>query len=56
MDKRETPAKEKIVLPQNLQREMIKFFLQASMSKKSTDKEQQQTPPNSTKNGSGEHD
>jgi len=47
MDKREIPAKEKIILPQNLQREMIKFFQKTSIPKMSKDKEQQQIPPNS---------
>jgi hypothetical protein len=54
MDKREEPAKEKMVLPQNLQREMIKFFLHTSMQKKSNDKERQQKPPILKKNWSGE--
>ena len=42
--------KEKIVLPVNLQREMIKFFLRASSQKiaeAKKDKEDQQTSPNS---------
>ena len=46
-----TNAKEKITLPKNLQREMMNFFLQASMSNNATaktgealDKENQQTP------------
>ena len=56
MDKREAPAKEKIVLPQNLQREMMKFFLHTSIPKIAADKERQQQPLNSDKNGSGEHD
>jgi len=56
MDTRETPAKEKIKLPKNLQREMMKFFLKTSIPKIAADKERQQKPPNSTKNGSGEHD
>ena len=33
MDMRGRPAKEKIILPQNLQREMIKFFLKTSIPK-----------------------
>jgi len=40
---------EKIILPKNLQREMIKFFIQASMSKNANehkDKDEQQTPLN----------
>jgi hypothetical protein len=49
MEKRETPAKEKIVLPQNLQREMIKFFLKTSIPKIHADKKQRQKPPNSNK-------
>ncbi|MCL2577506.1 MAG: hypothetical protein FWE27_05590 [Defluviitaleaceae bacterium] len=55
MEKRETPAKEKIILPKNLQREMIKFFLHTSIPRLAADKEQQQTPPNSEKNGSGKN-
>jgi len=55
MDKRESPAKEKIILPKNLQREMIKFFLETSIPKIAADKERQQQPPNSTKNGSGDN-
>jgi len=56
MDKRETPAKEKIVLPKNLQREMMKFFLQTSIPKIANDKERQQKPLNSKTNWSGEDD
>lgn len=56
MDKREAPAKEKIVLSKNLQREMMKFFLHTSIPKIAADKVQQQQPLNSDKNGSGEHD
>ena len=41
------PAEEKIILPQNLQREMIKFFLKTSIPKVNADREQEQTPPNS---------
>jgi hypothetical protein len=48
MEKREAPAKEKIVLPQNLQREMVKFFLKYSAPKMNAD-EEKQTPPNSEK-------
>ena len=40
----ETDTKEKIILPKNLQREMIKFFLGTSMPKiAETDKVSQQT-------------
>ena len=42
---------EKIALPKNLQREMIKFFIQASMSKNTkehTDKDKLQTSLNKT--------
>ena len=42
---------EKIILPKNLQREMIKFFIQASMSKNAkehNDNDKQQTPLNPT--------
>ena len=52
MDKREAPAKEKIILPQNLQREMIKFFLKTSIPKIAADRErekEQQQPSNSIK-------
>ena len=51
MDMREQPAKEKIILPQNLQREMIKFFLKTSIPKiaaQNSDKDMreiQQKPP-----------
>ena len=46
---------DKIILPQNLQKEMIKFFLKTSIPKIAADKEQQQTPP--IKNDrSGEND
>jgi len=40
---------DKIILPKNLQREMMKFFIQASISKnvkENTDKEKQQIPLN----------
>ena len=40
---------DKIVLPKNLQREMIKFFIQASSAKtvkKDTERDEQQTPLN----------
>lgn len=44
MDKTETNAKEKIILPENLQREMLKFFLRSSMKKNAKpDKEKKQT-------------
>lgn len=46
MDKKQTTEdKNKIILPQNLQREMIKFFLQTSIPKIAADKEQQQQKP-----------
>jgi len=52
MDKQETGKKEKIILPQNLQREMIKFFLKTSIPKLAAiDKERQQLPPNPDKKG-----
>ena len=39
--------KEKIILPVNLQREMMKFFLKTSVPKLAeTEKERQQTSPN----------
>jgi hypothetical protein len=40
---------DKIILPKNLQREMIKFFIQASIAKnvkENTGKEEQQSPLN----------
>ena len=36
---------DKIILPKNLQREMIQFFLKTSIPKIAADKEQQQKPP-----------
>ena len=43
-----TNTKEKIILPENLQREMIKFFLKTSMLKivksEAPDKEEQHAP------------
>jgi len=45
VDKQEAYTKEKIILPKNLQREMIKFFLKTSLPKLAAlDKEQQQNP------------
>jgi hypothetical protein len=44
MEKKEIDANEKIILPKNLQREMMKFFLKTSMPKIVADnKERQQT-------------
>lgn len=43
MDKKKIT--DKIILPQNLQKEMIKFFLTTSIPKIAADKEQQQKPP-----------
>jgi len=40
MEQQEAPAKEKIILPQNLQHEMIKFFLKTSIPKIHADKAQ----------------
>ena len=47
-----TEHKEKIILPENLQREMIKFFLKTSIPKlaaQEREKEHQQKPPISNK-------
>ena len=56
MEKWEEPAKEKMVLPQNLQREMIKFFLKTSIPKITADRERQQKPPILKENWSGDDD
>jgi hypothetical protein len=56
MEKREEPAKEKMVLPLNLQREMIKFFQKTAIAKTAADKERQQKPPILKENWSGEHE
>ena len=56
MDKRENPTKEKIKLPKNLQKEMMKFFLKTSIPKIAADKERQQEPPILKENWSGEND
>ena len=46
MDKKQTTKdNDKIILPKNLQREMIRFFLTTSIPKIAADKEQQQKPP-----------
>jgi hypothetical protein len=50
LERKNPDTKEKIILPENLQREMIKFFLRASMMKnaeKNKDSEinSQQTSP-----------
>ena len=53
-NKSATGAKNKITLPPNIQREMIKFFLKTSIPKIAADKEQreqQQKPPNSNEWG-----
>jgi len=48
LEKQKTTSKEKIVLPKNLQREIMRFFIEAATPKNVTnDKEQQQTPKNS---------
>jgi hypothetical protein len=45
MGDKQPDSKEKIILPENLQREMMKFFLKTSMPKiAATDKEKQQAP------------
>jgi len=52
VDNKQTDSKEKITLPKNLQREIIKFFAHESMNKNAkADKDQQQTSPN--QNGGG---
>ncbi|MDL2273400.1 hypothetical protein LJC34_02490 [Oscillospiraceae bacterium OttesenSCG-928-G22] len=45
MEQKETTNK--IILPQTLQREMMKFFLKTSIPKIAADKEKQQIPLNS---------
>lgn len=47
MEKPQTDKKEKIILPENLQREMIKFFLKTSVPKIIKEKERQQPSENS---------
>ena len=47
MEKPKTEKKEKVILPENLQREMIKFFLKTSVPKIVEEKERQQSPENS---------
>jgi len=43
-------TKEKIILPESLQREMMKFFLETSIPKiVKADREQQQTSPKNAK-------
>ena len=45
--------KEKITLPDKLQREMMKFFMKTSVPKLAeVNKERQQQPPNSNEGGS----
>ena len=49
-DKKDSKEKEKIILSENLQREMIKFFLKTSIPKLAAlekEKENQQKPPSS---------
>ena len=43
MDSKRIEAKEKIILPKNLQREMMKFFLQKSMQKNTVQDKEKQT-------------
>jgi len=50
-----TEKTNKIILPQNLQREILKFFLKTSIPKITADKERQQQPQNSNE-WSGKHD
>ncbi len=48
MDKKnEAKTTDKIILSNNLQREMMKFFLKTSIPKIAADKEKQQIPLNS---------
>ena len=49
MEKPRADKKEKIILPDNLQREMIKFFLKTSVPKIVEEKEHRQPPENSKK-------
>lgn len=51
MEKAKSDKKEKIILPENLQKEMIKFFLKTSIPKIIEDKERQQPPENSKNEG-----
>jgi len=45
MDEPNTIPKEKITLPENTQREMMKFFLKTSIPKIAADKKRQTNPP-----------
>ena len=52
MEKKNPDAKDKIILPENLQREMIRFFLRASALKiadkeRNSETDSQQTSPKS---------
>ncbi len=49
MDDKKPDTTEKIVLPKNLQREMIKFFARCNATKIVTDKDNQQAPEISKK-------
>jgi hypothetical protein len=44
MEEKNPKTTEKIILPKNLQREMIKFFARCNATKNVTDKDNQQTP------------
>ena len=60
MDKEKTSSKpkdqtEKIILPENLQREMIKFFLKASIPKVAEQSKDDQSTPENKKEGSDEN-
>jgi len=46
MEKSTAKPKEKITLPENTQREMMKFFLKTSIPKIAADKKRQANPPN----------
>jgi len=55
MDKREAPAKEKIILPQNLQRKMKKFYLKSSIPKLARTRRNSKYRLILSKNWSGKH-
>lgn len=54
MDDKEIITEEKIILPINLQKEMMSFFLKTSMPKIIAAKVQQQTSPNLKDEAKGE--
>ena len=56
--KQATESKDKIIIPQNLQKEMIKFFLKTSIPKIAAEKEQgkQQQKTSNSKEWGGNND